>query len=397
MTAPQIDEARLEQYRAMVEEELESGWLYDRLADQCRNPATAATLRDLAAAERDHAAHWAGLLGDRTLLERPPRPSWRTRWLALLARAGGLSLVVPRLRSDELAIIRLYAQHPEAGTLAEEEREHRAALGRLAEPGRFAEAEHGFASSNAASLFRASLFGFNDGLVSNLSLVAGVAGASIQGDTVLLAGVAGLLAGAFSMSAGEYLSVRSQAELLENQITKERLELELDPDEERAELLHIYRDKGVSDGVARDVVDELMKDPAQAAGYACARGAGAGPERVGVPLGRRWGIAHRLRAGRDRAGPAVHRGQRVLGAGRGHNRGRRDAWGRRGVHVAAHGSQPALRRGADGGDRAGGHRRDVRDRLGVAHRLIAAGYCGPTSTRHSPSSVDSNACTAPPS
>ncbi len=287
MTAPQIDEARLEQYRAMIEEELESGWLYDRLADQCRNPATAATLRDLAAAERDHAAHWAGLLGDRTLLERPPRPRWRTRWLALLARVGGLSLVVPRLRSDELANIRLYAQHPEAGTLAEEEREHRAVLGRLTEPGRFAEAEHGFASSNAASLFRASLFGFNDGLVSNLSLVAGVAGASIQGDTVLLAGVAGLLAGAFSMSAGEYLSVRSQAELLENQIAKERLELELDPDEERAELLRIYRDKGVSDGVARDVVDELMKDPEQALDTLAREELGLDPNELASP----WGAA----------------------------------------------------------------------------------------------------------
>ena len=182
----------------------------------------------------------------------------------LLARVAGLSIVLPRLRTGELANIRLYQGDPEAAALVDDEREHRATLGRLLDPEELAQAEHGFAGTNAASVFRAALFGFNDGLVSNLSLVAGVAGASIEGDAVLIAGTAGLLAGAFSMGAGEYVSVRSQTELIENLLAKERMELELDPEEERKELVRIYRDKGISEGTANSLVDELMVDPEQA-------------------------------------------------------------------------------------------------------------------------------------
>ena len=270
----------------MVVDELESAWLYDRLAGLTHNPKTAAALRELATAERRHARHWADRLGDRSLLEDPPRPSWRVRALAVLARFAGLSAVVPQLRAHELSDIRLYEGDPESGPLADEEREHRAMLGDLdtGRRGRLAEAEHGFAASSAAAnAFRAVLFGLNDGLVSNLSLVAGVAGAAVESDAVLLAGITGLLAGAFSMAAGEYISVRSQTELFEYQIGRERQELELDPEEERGELIAIYRRRGVSVEVARRMVDEIMRDPEVALDVLAREELGLNPDDLGNP------------------------------------------------------------------------------------------------------------------
>ena len=278
-----VEPARAQQYRAMIAEELESAWIYEQLARAARHEATVSLLEELAESEVEHARHWAALLGDESLLVRRPGPSLRARMLVLLARVGGLGIVLPRLRTEELANIRLYQGDPEAAALVDEERAHRAALRTLLDPDQLAQAEHGFASSNAASVFRAALFGLNDGLVSNLSLVAGVAGASLEGDAVLIAGTAGLLAGAFSMGAGEYISVRSQRELLEHLLAKERMELELDPAEERQELLHIYRGKGISEETAARLVDELMADPARALDALAREELGLDPDDLASP------------------------------------------------------------------------------------------------------------------
>ena len=284
-TDPPRDRARDEQVRTMLVDELETAWLYDRLAALSREPETVTTLQDLAEAERRHARHWAERLGDTSLLETEIRPALRVRLLALLARLAGVAAVLPRLRTAELADIRRYESDPDpqAAALAQEEREHRAVLGRLDVGGRLPEAEHGFASTSAASTFRATLFGLNDGIVSNLSLVAGVAGAAVESDAVLIAGIAGLLAGAFSMGAGEYVSMRSQREFFENQIAKERLELELDPAEEHAELIAIYRRKGVSPDLAESLVDELMRDPESALDTLVKEELGLNPNDLGSP------------------------------------------------------------------------------------------------------------------
>ena len=245
MTATGTDQDREARLREMLADELDAAWLYDTLAGHARNPREADILRDLAESERRHARHWAERLDDLSLVEGPLRPGWRTRGLALLARVAGVGAVLPRLRAAELDEIRRYQAEPESGGLAAEELEHRETLGALAADGRRGEGDHGFASADTATTFRAALFGLNDGIVSNLSLIAGVAGAAIDSDAVLIAGIAGWLAGAFSMAAGEYISVRSQRELFQHQIARERLELELAPEEERAELLAIYRRKGV--------------------------------------------------------------------------------------------------------------------------------------------------------
>jgi len=111
---------------------------------------------------------------------------------------------------------------------------------------------------------RAAIFGVNDGLVSNLSLIFGVAGAGVDNAVVVLAGVAGLLAGAFSMAAGEYISVRVQREVFQRLIHLEAHEIGTEPDAERAELAGIYERKGVSPELAGQLATELMRDPEMA-------------------------------------------------------------------------------------------------------------------------------------
>jgi len=108
---------------------------------------------------------------------------------------------------------------------------------------------------------RAAIFGANDGLVSNLSLIMGVAGAGVDHSVVILAGVAGLLAGAFSMAAGEYISMRVQREVFERLIHLEAHEIGSDHAAERKELAELYERKGISPELADRLAEELMRDP----------------------------------------------------------------------------------------------------------------------------------------
>ena len=121
---------------------------------------------------------------------------------------------------------------------------------------------------------RAAVFGINDGLVSNLSIILGVAGASSNSRFILLSGVAGLLAGAFSMAAGEYVSVRSQREMYEHQIGLERAELAEYPNEEAEELALIYAARGMAKDEARELAQRTIADPERALDT-LARGDGA--------------------------------------------------------------------------------------------------------------------------
>jgi len=123
------------------------------------------------------------------------------------------------------------------------------------------DADRPIATGGKSGALRASIFGVNDGLVSNLSLIMGVTGAGVSNKVILLAGVAGLLAGAFSMAAGEYISMRTQREVFERLIHLEAHELATEPEEEREELVGIYREKGVPVDIAEQLVDILHRDP----------------------------------------------------------------------------------------------------------------------------------------
>jgi vacuolar iron transporter family protein len=132
---------------------------------------------------------------------------------------------------------------------------------------------------------RATVFGVNDGLVSNASLVLGVAGAAAPSSYVLVSGVAGLLAGALSMAAGEYVSVRSQREMYEYQIALEREEIAEYPEEEAEELALIYAARGVALAQAREVSQALLARPEQALDVLSREELGLNPDDLGSPLG----------------------------------------------------------------------------------------------------------------
>ncbi len=141
--------------------------------------------------------------------------------------------------------------------------------------------------AGAAGNLRAAVFGVNDGLVSNCSLMLGVAGASSNNTFIILSGAAGLVAGAFSMAAGEYVSVRSQREMFEHQIALERTELAEYPEEEAAELALIYAARGMPEDAARELARATVADPARALDVLAREELGLDPHELGSP----WGAA----------------------------------------------------------------------------------------------------------
>jgi VIT1/CCC1 family predicted Fe2+/Mn2+ transporter len=131
---------------------------------------------------------------------------------------------------------------------------------------------------------RPVVFGAMDGLVTNVSLIAGVGGAHVQRHFVILTGLAGLAAGAFSMAAGEYVSVSSQNELVGSEINKERLELQNNPLAEQRELAAMFRDRGVEASVAREVAEQISRNPDHALNVHVREELGVDPQELPSPL-----------------------------------------------------------------------------------------------------------------
>lgn len=249
-------------------EEMASAWLY-RIVAQCEaGTARAGLFESLAKAAEEQAQMWVAEMHKRG--EPVPahfRPDLRTRLVGALTR-----VFKPRAMRGILAAMKvrgmvLYASavrpHPMPTT--------RDDIGKRHQSG---------ASGNA---LRAAVFGVNDGLVSNAALIYGVAGAAAEPSIIVLTGVAGLLAGAFSMAAGEYVSVRSQREMFEYQIGLERDELDQYPQEEAAELALIYAAKGMPVDEARRVADTLMQEPERALDTLAREELGLNPDELGSP------------------------------------------------------------------------------------------------------------------
>ncbi len=132
---------------------------------------------------------------------------------------------------------------------------------------------------------RAAVFGVSDGLVSNVGLILGVAGADPAPGIVRLAGLAGLIAGAISMAAGEYNSMRVQSELLERELELERLEIKRNPEFETAELAEVYESRGMGAGQAREMAEAVMSDPEVALETHAREELGLDPSQLGSPVG----------------------------------------------------------------------------------------------------------------
>jgi VIT1/CCC1 family predicted Fe2+/Mn2+ transporter len=268
-------------------------FLYDRLAEIERKPARARAFRSIAANERRHAELWAGQLQAAGAVVPPaggPRP--RIRFILLIARIFGthaVSDLVRALEGDEEAA---YAgqDHPEVAALIDDERAH-AEIWRKLDAGVEDEEpdprRERWNVSGRTGTLRASIFGVSDGLVSNLSLVMGVVGAAADNAFIVLAGIAGLLSGAFSMAAGEWISMQSQREVFERQIALEREELRVMPEEEERELAGLYRRKGIPDADARRLAHHLMEDPEMALDTKVREELGLDPDQLGSP----WGAA----------------------------------------------------------------------------------------------------------
>jgi VIT1/CCC1 family predicted Fe2+/Mn2+ transporter len=299
------DAADVQRCRTNLKLERDAVQLYDGLADLEDDPVRKDAFHAIASGERRHAFVWATRLqacGEEVPEMEPPR--WRVRAVLAAARLFGtrsVSSMVKALEGDELSIYE-GLEGPEMEAIAADEREHAAIWKRLdmGMPGVAPSSPEAAAAAEVAlrdeswhrgagqsGTLRAAVFGVNDGLVSNLALVMGFAGATTDNAIIVLAGVAGLLAGAFSMGAGEYISMQSQKELFERQIEVEREELRFMPEKEREELAALYRSKGLSAEEAELVSTRLMQDPETALDTKIREELGLDPDELGSP----WGAA----------------------------------------------------------------------------------------------------------
>lgn len=260
-----LSSADVKKLRSYIKDETDGAALYRRLADAEANPDLAEVYRKLAATEDRHRHFWEQKLQAAGVSVPKYSPSFRTRVLGWVARRFGTNLVAPLASQMESKAYGMYDQQPEAvaAGLPRDERSHARVFREISRAGitgvdiASVEGRHSGASGNA---IRAAVLGANDGLVSNLSLVMGVAGADPGGNIVLVTGVAGLLAGALSMALGEWISVQNSAEYFQRQIQIERDELAEMPEEEKEELVLIYRSRGLDQATAQEMADRAFDD-----------------------------------------------------------------------------------------------------------------------------------------
>jgi VIT1/CCC1 family predicted Fe2+/Mn2+ transporter len=249
-------------------EEKRSAYLYRVMAEAEAGTPYAELFRGLAAEAENQAQMWARKSGAAV-----PEyiPELRARIAAGLIRRYGPRPVRAVLAAMKVRGLSVYTHttpgHPVPTSIEEMAKRHR--------------------GIGTGGNLRAAVFGVNDGLISNCSLILGVAGASSSNSMVLLSGVAGLLAGAFSMAAGEYVSVRSQREMFEYQIDLERQELEEYPEEEAEELALVYAARGMPRDEALRLARATIADPEKALDTLAREELGLNPDELGSP----WGAA----------------------------------------------------------------------------------------------------------
>jgi VIT1/CCC1 family predicted Fe2+/Mn2+ transporter len=239
--------ADLRRWRRHLADERAEAAIYRDLA-QRRSGEEREILLALAAAESRHEQHWLNLLGDR--VGKPVRIDLQTRVLGFLARHFG-SVFVLALAQRAEARSSYDVDDDATPTMAADERIHEEVVRALAAHGR----------NRLSGSFRAAVFGANDGLVSNLALVLGISASGVPNHTVLVTGLAGLLAGALSMGAGEYVSVRSQRELLEASTPSPKASTALPQlDLNANELALVYRARGMGGPEAAAHAAEVLRN-----------------------------------------------------------------------------------------------------------------------------------------
>ncbi|OGA80548.1 MAG: rubrerythrin family protein [Betaproteobacteria bacterium RIFCSPLOWO2_12_FULL_66_14] len=287
--------AEIKRYRENLRDELDGAALYAALASAESDPVRKDLFLQLSRAETEHADVWRDKLEQAGIVDTTYGPSMRTRLLAFLARKFGPRFVLPTVAGFEFADRNKYANQADAAALSSEEHGHaavvQAAAGSVRRGGMagadIAKAERWHRGGSGNEL-RAAVLGANDGLVSNFCLMMGVAGAGVPTGTVLLTGLAGLVAGACSMALGEWLSVTNASELARTQIDKERDELEHTPEAEQKELALIFQAKGLQRSEAQRVASEIMRDKSAALDTLVREELGIDPAELG---GNPWSAA----------------------------------------------------------------------------------------------------------
>ncbi|MDZ4748214.1 MAG: VIT1/CCC1 transporter family protein [Saprospiraceae bacterium] len=252
-----------------LQTEIDASYLYQKLAGHEADPLVANVFRQMSEIEASHVKAFAAKAN--IPIDHLPGPSWRAKTFNLIGRIFGYDYVLGVLMDTEKTLSKAIISTKEQNSLeiTGMETAHvkilRSILDRETavsgpQMARF-EKRHRSVGGNA---IRAAVLGGNDGLVSNFSLVMGVAGASPSQEGVLLAGLAGLLAGALSMALGEWISVKSSQELYENQMQLEMDELETNPEGEQKEIALIYMAKGIPDAQAQQMAADIMKNNSEA-------------------------------------------------------------------------------------------------------------------------------------
>lgn len=248
-----------------IQTEIDACFLYQKLADYETDLTISGVYSQMSDIEKSHAEAFAKKMN--VSLENLMQPSWRARTLNIIGKIFGYDYVLGALMDTEksLASAIISTKKKNNQEITGAETNHVKILRSILEKEEMVtgtqlskfESQHRSVGGNA---IRAAVLGGNDGLVSNFSLVMGIAGATAGQEGVLLAGLAGLLAGALSMALGEWISVKSSQELYENQMQLEMDELETNPEGERQELALIYIAKGIPENQAHQMSMEIMKD-----------------------------------------------------------------------------------------------------------------------------------------
>jgi VIT1/CCC1 family predicted Fe2+/Mn2+ transporter len=275
-------------------DEQNSAALYEALSHIEKDERIAEIYHRMVGVEIRHAEKWEEELKKNGEMIPNFKPIFRTRFMIRMARWFGPGAILSGMQTMEQTGTRSYSQQGDAKGMVAEERSHAFLIGQIVktmrggfEGGTLAllEGRHKAGGGNA---LRAAVLGANDGLVSNLSLVMGVTGAALSGRSILITGIAGLLAGACSMALGEWLSVQSSRELYSHQIEIETGEIESHPEEEAEELALIYEARGLKPEQARSLAGQIMMNQEYAIQTLAREELGINPDELG---GSAWEAA----------------------------------------------------------------------------------------------------------
>ncbi len=282
----------IDRYERNFRDELDGAALYAALAAAEKDAVRKDLFLQLSQSEAKHAEIWRDKLRLAGVADKTHGPSIRTRLLARLAHRFGPRFVISSVAAAEAADQNKYAAQSDANALVADERGHAAVIAAASGGGagigaQISRAEPWHRSASGNSL-RAAVLGANDGLVSNFCLLMGVAGAGSTEHTVILTGLAGLIAGACSMALGEWLSVSNARELAASQMDRERQEIEQSPDSEQHELALILQAKGLPKPEAQQAAKHIMGNKAVALDMLAREELGIDPEELG---GNPWTAA----------------------------------------------------------------------------------------------------------